>query len=541
VQALRRQAEDSIRDHADSLPEVREPTSPEEVQRLIHELRVHQIELEMQNTELRRSQGELEASRSRYFDLYDLAPVGYFTLSEKGLIQEANLKAAELVGIPRSALVGQPLSGFIHSGDKDIYYLHRDKLIKTGAPQVFELRMVSQDNAGFLAHLEAAVKDADGVPAIRMVVSDITARKRSEELLRQSNAMLSLFMKHSPIYAFIKEATPTESRVLMASENFLEMTGIPGSEMVGKTMAELFPAEFAAKITDDDRAVVSGGNVFKHDEDLNGRHYTTIKFPIFHEDKILLAGYTIDITDRKRAETLLRESEQDLREKNAELRRFSYAVSHDLKSPLITIETFLNYLEQDIGRKDAEQIDKDMAYIRHAAGKMGTLLDELLGLSRIGRLVSAAVTSPLQSIVQDALNIVAGQIARQGVKVEVSAEPVDVFGDRSRLVEVFQNLVDNAVKFMGDQPAPKIEIGVTAEGDESVFFVRDNGIGFDPQQQHRLFALFEKLDPETKGSGLGLALVKRIVENHGGRIYADSEGPGRGSTFCFTLATKPND
>jgi signal transduction histidine kinase len=318
------------------------------------------------------------------------------------------------------------------------------------------------------------------------------------------------------------------------------MVGIPGSEMVGKTMAELFPEEFAAKITADDWAVVSVGGVFKQDEDLNGRHYTTIKFPIYYEGKTLLAGYTIDVTDRKRAENLLRESAQELREKNAELTRFSYAVSHDLKSPLITIETFLNYLEQDIGRKDSEQIDKDMAHIRHAAGKMGTLLDELLGLQRIGRIASASVTSPLQSIVQDALNIVAGQIARRGVKVEVTAEPIEVVGDRRRLVEVFQNLVDNAVKFMGDQPEPKIEIGVTAEGEETVFFVRDNGIGFDPQSRLRLFNLFEKLDAESKGSGLGLTMVKQTVESHGGRVWAASDGIGCGSTFCFTLKKHNN-
>ncbi|MFH0995665.1 MAG: HAMP domain-containing sensor histidine kinase [Pseudomonadota bacterium] len=236
----------------------------------------------------------------------------------------------------------------------------------------------------------------------------------------------------------------------------------------------------------------------------------------------------------------LRVHQIELEMQNVELTRFSYAVSHDLKSPLITIDTFLSYLEQDIRQKNTERIEKDVTYIRGAAEKMAALLDELLQLSRIGRVVSDAVTSPLQSIVRDALNLAAGQIARRGVKVEVTAEPIEVTGDRRRLVEVFQNLVDNAVKFIGDQPAPKVEISVTTEGNEIIYFVRDNGIGIDPNEQHKLFGLFEKLDPESKGSGLGLALVKRIVENHGGRIWAVSEGLGRGSMFCFTLQ-KPND
>jgi two-component system cell cycle sensor histidine kinase/response regulator CckA len=139
---------------------------------------------------------------------------------------------------------------------------------------------------------------------------EIKSRKRAEELLRESNEILSLFMRHSPIYTYIKEVTPTESRVLHASENFLEMVGIPGSEMVGKTMDELFPAEFAAKIAEDDWAVVSGGIVLKLDEDLNGRSYTTIKSPFTMGGKTFLAGFTIDITERKEAEEILKKIEE---------------------------------------------------------------------------------------------------------------------------------------------------------------------------------------------------------------------------------------
>ncbi|MCX6902030.1 MAG: PAS domain S-box protein [Verrucomicrobia bacterium] len=134
------------------------------------------------------------------------------------------------------------------------------------------------------------------------IVSDITERKQAEAALRESHAVLSLFLKHSPIFSYIKEVTPTESRVLLASDNFQQMIGIPASEMVGKTMTDLFPAEFAAKITQDDWAVVARGEVLKVDEVLDGRNYATIKFPIILKGRALLAGYTIDITDRKRLE-----------------------------------------------------------------------------------------------------------------------------------------------------------------------------------------------------------------------------------------------
>ena len=180
----------SLRDRAEALTgeepggisENLEVLSPEESRRALHELRVHQIELEMQNEELRRTQEELEVSRARYFDLYDLAPVGYFTLGEQGLILEANLTAAKLLGVARGALVMQPLSRFIFPGDQDIHYRHRKQLLETGAPQSWELRLLRKDGEPFWARVEATTaQDADGAALWRAVVSDITERKFEDE------------------------------------------------------------------------------------------------------------------------------------------------------------------------------------------------------------------------------------------------------------------------------------------------------------------------------------------------------------------------
>jgi PAS domain S-box-containing protein len=163
------------------MPENLEVLSPEAARRALHELRVHQIELEMQNEELRRTEEALEISRARYFDLYDLAPVGYFTLSEQGLILEANLTAAKLLGVPRGTLAKQPLSRFILPEDQDIYYLHRKALLETGAPQAWELRVLKKDAAPFWVRVEATTaQDADGVSIWRAVMSDITERKFDE-------------------------------------------------------------------------------------------------------------------------------------------------------------------------------------------------------------------------------------------------------------------------------------------------------------------------------------------------------------------------
>jgi signal transduction histidine kinase len=201
----------------------------------------------------------------------------------------------------------------------------------------------------------------------------------------------------------------------------------------------------------------------------------------------------------------------------------------------VTIQTFLGFLEKDLVAADSVRINSDIGHMRNAAGKMLQLLEELLELSRIGRKVNPPEDFLLQEVASEAQELVAGQIAQRGVSVSVTPTPVRLHGDRRRLVEVFQNLIDNAVKFMGDQQSPTIAIGVEIRHKETVVFVRDNGSGIDPRHQSKLFGLFEKLHPGTPGTGIGLALVKRIIEVHGGTIWAVSDGPGLGSTFYFTL------
>ena len=205
--ALRKRAEDSARQDAAQASEDLLALSPEENRRILNELRVHQIELEMQNEELRRAQTELDASRARYFGLYDLAPVGYCTLSEKGRILEANLTAATLLNVARGTLVGQPITRFIHKEDQDIHYLHNRQLFEahsailqgrvqagmeqTVERQEYELRMVKSDGTSFWAHLAAtAAQDDAGAPVCRVVMNDITYRRRMEEALQNAHDKL---------------------------------------------------------------------------------------------------------------------------------------------------------------------------------------------------------------------------------------------------------------------------------------------------------------------------------------------------------------
>jgi signal transduction histidine kinase len=225
---------------------------------------------------------------------------------------------------------------------------------------------------------------------------------------------------------------------------------------------------------------------------------------------------------------------RELESKNAELERFSYTVSHDLKTPLITIRGFLGILAKDLAEGRTDRWRADLARVTGAADRMERLLSELLRLSRVGRVANPAERVPFARVVEDAVALQRPQLQQRGIELVVDAALPSVYGDRLRIVEVVQNLLENAAKFMGDQPKPRIRIGARF-GDEPVLLVQDNGIGIEPRHQDKIFGLFQKLDPEAEGTGVGLALVKRIVEVHGGRVWVESAGRGQGTTVCFTL------
>jgi signal transduction histidine kinase len=249
-----------------------------------------------------------------------------------------------------------------------------------------------------------------------------------------------------------------------------------------------------------------------------------------------------EIEERRRVEAVLEERSSqltqavdDLQKTNAEMERFTYTISHDLKSPLVTISTFLEFLKEDLGRGDADRIDKDIQYMRTAADKMGQMLGELLELSRIGRMVNSPVEVTFGELIREVLQTVAGPVSERGVEVHVNPEDVTLFGDRPRLVGIWQNLVENAVKYMGEQARPRLQIGLEQQGQEVVFSVCDNGMGIEPRYQERIFGLFEKLDSKSSGTGMGLAIVKRIVELYQGKIWVESAGPGQGTCFRFIV------
>jgi signal transduction histidine kinase len=274
------------------------------------------------------------------------------------------------------------------------------------------------------------------------------------------------------------------------------------------------------------------------DEVPNDRLWTAVEI-----DVVKIAASTLGAAIKRQMDesALQRELEQrkeliaELESKNEELERFTYTVSHDLKSPLVTISGFLGFLEQDTKAGNMERRQQDTQRIYEAVSKMQRLLNELLELSRVGRMMNPPLELSFNELVQEAMDIVHGRLEERGITVRVQPNLPSVYGDKPRIMEVLQNLLDNAAKYVGDRSDPSVEIGQRGEENgKPVFYIHDNGIGIAAQHHERIFGLFNKLDVKTEGTGVGLALVKRIIEVHGGRIWVESE-LGKGSTFLFTL------
>jgi len=310
--SLRSHAEEVLRQKAPP-PEELAALSPEAARHTLHELRVHQIELEMQNEELRRAQVELDAARAHYFDLYDLAPVGYVTLGEQGMIRSANLTAATLLGVHRGALLDQPFSRFILKEDEDIWYLHRKKLFETGQPQTCELRLLKKGGGRLWAHLAAnTAPDDHGSPMCRLVLNDLTERKRAE----QSRARLAAIVEFSADAIISKDL---DSLITSWNSGAEKMFGYTAHEMVGTPITRLIPSDRQAEEQQILEQIRCGGSV---------NHFDTVR--LTKDGRLIPVSLTVspikdaagnilgvskaarDITERKQAEQKLLRHQQRL-------------------------------------------------------------------------------------------------------------------------------------------------------------------------------------------------------------------------------------
>ncbi len=571
---LRERAEVLARAKASPVVEDSRNPSPEAVQKALHELRVHQIELEMQNEELRRAYAELEATRARYFDLYDLAPIGYCTLNEQGLILHANLTAAILLGVVRSELVERPLSRFIYPEDQDAYYLNRKQLLETGRPQAWDLRMVRPDGTPLWAHLEAAVaEDEAGAPILRMMLSDVSARKEVEAaLLRESALHRAIFNSTN----FLSIATDPEGLIQVFNVGAERMLGYTAAEAMNK----LTPFHFSDPQEVIARAAALSANldpplapsfkvlVFKASRGLEDSYEPTyirkdgsrlpliVSVSALRDAQHALIGYLLIGTDNsahKRAEAERVDFNRALEDKNDDLERakavaekanltkseFLSSMSHELRTPLNAILGFAQLLQSGAPRLSPEQ-KLSIDQILKAGWYLLKLINEILDLAKIesGNLALSMESVSLQDVLLDCQSLVAMTATASGVSMVFPRFRSSRFvhADRMRLQQALVNLLTNAIKYNKVGGTVKVYC-IVGNQERLRICVEDSGVGLPPEQLADLFQAFNRLgqkDGAIEGTGIGLVVCKRLVELMNGVIGVEST-VGKGSVFWIEL------
>jgi PAS domain S-box-containing protein len=374
--------------------------------------------------------------------------------------------------------------------------------------------------------------------AIGAQIGQFVQRTQMERALRDSEALYHSLVETLPVNILRKDL---EGHITFGNKRYAETIGRPMSELLGKTDADLFPPDLARKYVEDDRRVIETGEVF---EDIEAHlraggepsYVQVLKAPVLDARGKVVGTQTIfwDVTARKQAEQSLEQTAQELARSNRELEQFAYVASHDLQEPLRMIAAYTQLLQ----RRYKDKLDKDanefIGYAVDGALRMQKLIQDLLTYSRVG-----TRTKPFERVrMEDALSAAMAnlQIAIAESAAAVTHDPLPrVNGDMVQLVQLFQNLLSNAIKFRGTEPL-RIHISAEAREHQWLFAVRDNGIGIDPQYFRRIFIIFQRLhtQQEYPGTGIGLAVCKKIVERHGGRMWVESE-PGKGSAFFFTM------
>jgi PAS domain S-box-containing protein len=468
---------------------------------------------------------------------------------ETGLFIDVNEGFLRMSGYTRAEALGHSAEGLNIWSDVSQRGRLTEILDRQGSVRDFEAALKRKSGEVLDCLLSVEVIEIGGQECMLVTTRDITERKRMEEELRLSEERYRLVSSVISDYAFSNVQNEKGEIVLdWVAGGFEQISGYTFEEFntSGGWVATLHPDDVERDAQDmgllrKNQKVVSELRTIHKDGSI--RWVRSYAHPVWDSEKNELVGIygaVQDITETKRIEQERESLIKELEAKNRELEQFTYTVSHDLKAPLITITGFLRFLADDALSGNLERLQTDIRRINEATEKMNHLLNDLLELSRIGRMMNTPTKVAFQDLVAEAAELVRGRLDERGVTIRVAGELPLVHADRQRLLEMLQNLIDNAAKFMGDQPCPVIEIGQGARRDGLVTcYVRDNGIGIAPEFHERIFGLFNRLDPKVEGTGIGLALVKRIVEFQGGNIWVESD-LNTGSTFYFTLPSLPN-
>jgi PAS domain S-box-containing protein len=492
----------------------------------------------------------LRASEEKFAKSFQSSPDAItISLIDTGEFMDVNDGFLRMSGYTREEALGHSAEELNIWADVSQRGILLEILRSQGKVRDFETILKRKSGEELNCLLSAEVIEISGQKCILVTTRDVTKRKQIEQELRLSEERYRLVSSVISDYTFSNVQNEKGEIVLdWVAGAFEQISGYTFEEFNtrGGWVSTLHPDDIEQDAREmemlrNNQKVVSELRTIHKDGTV--RWVRSYAHPVWDSEKnelIGIYGAVQDITERKHIEQERENLIKELEAKNTELEQFTYTVSHDLKAPLITISGFLSFLAEDAISGNLERLQADIQRINEATDKMNKLLNNLLELSRIGRLMNTPARVAFLDLVNEARALLQGRLDERGINMIVNEQLPYVYCDRQRLVEVLQNLIDNAAKFMGDQPHPTIEIGQYGQPQDHLitFYVRDNGIGVAPEFHERIFGLFNRLNPKIEGTGIGLALVKRIVEFHGGRVWVESE-IGKGTVFYFSLPQPP--
>lgn len=517
---------------------------------------VHKLNVELEQRVTERT-GQLKESEEKFSKAFLASPAAVSIASlPDGRYINVNEALAKLTGYSREELIGHTFAEL-----KLVDDTAREKIFeairKYGSARNVEIQIHTKSNG--IAEVLTSIEQIDigGRPCVLAVNYEITERKRAEAevqrlnddlnerqtALSQANALLQTLMDNMPDHIYFKDRG---SRYIKNSKSQAIMMGMHDPALVvGKTDFDFFLQEHAQRSFDEEQKLVNSGQQILNIEEQvvwpNGRTtwVSTTKLPLRDVEGQVTGSFGIsrDITERKHAEEELQKSNIQLEAANKELEAFSYSVSHDLRAPLRTIDGFSKAVIEDFTEILPAEAREHLTRVRKASQYMSQLIDDLLNLSRVTRAQMKSEIINLSKLTQDIIEELQRTQNERNVKF-INKPNLNVRGDPHLLHAALENLLNNAWKFTSKREQAEIEFGTRRENEETVYFIRDNGAGFDMAYTSKLFGAFQRLHAVTDfpGTGVGLATVQRIIHRHGGRIWAEAE-LDRGATFFFTLPT----
>ncbi|HUU63016.1 MAG TPA: PAS domain S-box protein [Dehalococcoidia bacterium] len=485
---------------------------------------------------------ELKASEEKLRVMFESITDGIVVTDLQGKITDANDVVVNMSGLGREEIIGRDGFSLLPREDRDKVVGQGKKIVRgeTGPVRMEHEVSPNVGSSSTTNLIIGTMHDSDGNPTgFVAIAQDFTERKRAEEELKESEKRFEDIALSSADLIWEVDAN---GKYVFTSGRVKQILGYSPEELIGKTPFELMPEEEAKHIGQIFEQIVAKKEMIVDLENWNltknGElvYLLTSGVPLLDNTGSLIGyrGVDKDITERKRAEEERERLLHDLERSNAELEQFGYIISHDLQEPLRMVASYTQLLEKRYkGSLDADA-EEFIAYAVDGSKRMQNMIQSLLSYSRVGTRGKPFEPTECESVFKQALDNLKVTIDESGAGVTHDPLP-RVMADETQMIQLFQNLLGNAIKFRGEEQ-PRIHVSAKQDSNECLFSVGDNGIGINPEYFDRIFVIFQRLHgrEEYPGTGIGLSVCKRIVERHGGRIWVESQ-PGEGSTFHFTI------